>query len=291
MRPPYPLELVTRLPEFLGRRRVKWTYPLREMERLGIDRPAYFFVMGGVALQPDEGARLVDMTNPYPTVFDGNLASASAARAAGLVDEVGGKWRMTSKGRELAAEFRRECDTFFRSLEPVPAADIRRLADLLGRALSAIEASDVPKDHMPRTARYRGDPSVPMAALDNAVFGLWQARDDCHMASWREAGFDGPTFDVITRVWRNEAADEAALMKILGGQRPEDVRAGLAKLRRDGLVKTDGVAITEQGRDIRQRIEDETDRRFFAPWPDDVGAQAAWMTERLAAINAALAPA
>lgn len=270
---------------------MKWTYPLREMERLGLDRPAYFFVMGGVALQPDEGARLVDMTNPYPTVFDGNQASASAARAAGLVEEVGGKWKITTKGRELSTQFRRECDEFFRGLEPIPAADIQRLADLLGRALRAIETSDVPKDHMSRTARYRGDPRVPMAALDNAVFGLWQARDDCHMASWREGGFDGPTFDVLTRIWRNEAADEQKLASVLTGQTPNDVRAALTKLRKDGLVKNDAVSVTDRGRDERQEIEDETERRFFSPWPDDVGAQGSWITERLTAINTALAPA
>jgi hypothetical protein len=261
------------------------------MEELGIDRPAFAFVVGGVALQSDDGAHLVDIFNPYPTVFDGNLASASAARAAGLTEEVGGRWRATPKGRELFARVRKEADAFLATLEPIAKADIQRLADLLARGLVAIERSDVPKDHIPRSARFRGDAKIPMVALENAVFGLWQARDDCHMASWREAGFDGPTFDVLTRVWRSEATSDDELATKLTGQKPEDVRAALARLRKDGLVKPDVLAVTERGRDARQRIEDETDRRFFAPWPDDVGAQGAWMTEKLTAINTALAPA
>ena len=291
IKPPYPLDLVPRLPEFLNRRRLKFTYPLRVMEELGIDRPAFAFVVGGVALQPDDGARLVDIFNPYPTVFEPNLAAASAARAAGLAEEVGGRYRATPKGRDLFARVRREADTFLATLQPIPQADTQRLADLLGRGLASIERSDVPKDHIPRTARFRGDAKIPMVALENAVFGLWQARDDCHMASWREAGFDGPTFDVLTRVWRNEAADEEKLASALTGQRPADVSAALSRLRKDGLVKTDALAVTDRGRDARQGIEDETERRFFGPWPDDVGAEGAWMTEKLTAINTALAPA
>jgi hypothetical protein len=41
---------------------------------------------------------------------------------------------------------------------------------------------------------------------------------------------------------------------------------------------------------MRQAIEDETDRRFFAPWPADVGAQGSWIRDHLAAVNAYLAP-
>lgn len=261
------------------------------MEELGIDRPAFAFVVGGVALQGDDGARLIDVLNPYPTVFDANLAAAAAARGAGLVEEVGGRWRATQKGRELAARVRKEADAYLTTLAPIPASDTTRLASLLARALSAIEASDVPKDHMPRTRRFRGDANIPMVALENAVFGLWQARDDCHMSSWREAGFDGPTFDVLTRVWRNEADSEDALATKLPFQRPDDIRHAVERLRGDGLVERDTLAVTARGRDARQRIEDETDRRFFGPWPDEVGREAPWMIDRLTALNAALAPA
>ncbi|OLC55902.1 MAG: hypothetical protein AUH85_08055 [Chloroflexi bacterium 13_1_40CM_4_68_4] len=288
---PYPVEIVPLIPEFLNRRRTKFTYPLRVMEDLGIDRPAFGFVIGGVALQPDEGARLVDVFNPYATVFDQWNAAAAAARGAGLVDEVGGKWRATGKGRDLFARVRREADAFLATLTPIPSADLARLAGLLGRALAAVEASDVPKDHIPRTARFKGDGTIAMVALENALFGLWQARDDCHMSSWRAAAFDGPTFDVLTRVWRKEAQSEQELATKLAQQRPDDLRRALAKLRRDGLVASEGLAATERGASMRQAIEDETDRRFFAPWPSDVGTQGPWIRDHLAAVNAYLAPA
>ena len=291
IQPPYPIDLVPLIPEFLNRRRARFTYPLRVMEELGIDRPAFGFVIGGVALQPDEGARMVDIYNPYPTVFDANLAAAAAARGAGLVDEVGGRWRATTKGRELLARVRTEADAYLATLTPIPTAELARLAGALGRALAAIEASDVPKDHIRRTVRFRGDGTVAMVALENALFGLWQARDDCHMASWRTASFDGPTFDVLTRIWRQEAKGEPELAAKVAQQRPEDVRAGVSRLRRDGLVRSEALEVTERGAGVRQGIEDETDRRFFSPWPVEVGAQAPWIRDRLAAVNAALAPA
>jgi hypothetical protein len=132
-----------------------------------------------------------------------------------------------------------------------------------------------------------GGASNPMVALENAVYGLWQARDDCHMAAWRQAGLDGPTLDTLTRVWRGEAATEAELAAKLTTQRPADVATELARLRRDGLVASDGaLRTTDKGAHARQAIEDETDRLFFSSWPDDVASSSAWIREKLAVVNA-----
>jgi transcription initiation factor IIE alpha subunit len=130
-----------------------------------------------------------------------------------------------------------------------------------------------------------------MVALENSLFGLWNARDDSHMSSWREAGFDGPTFDVLTRIWRRESATDEDLPQRLPGQRPADVRAALARLRGDGLVKAEALETTDRGSSVRAHIEAETDRKFFVPWPEDVGAEAGRMRDQLRAVNAFLAPA
>ena len=130
-----------------------------------------------------------------------------------------------------------------------------------------------------------------MVALENALFGLWHARDDSHMASWRDAGFDGPTFDVLTRVWRNEATDQDELAKKMPGQREGEVRAAVARLRAEGYVQSGALATTERGATVRQQIEDETDRKFFQPWPEDLAAEAPRLRDALRAINQVLAPA
>jgi hypothetical protein len=263
------------------------------MEELGIDRPTLLFVVNGVALQSDDGARVEDLFNPYSTMFDQWNAAAAAARGAGFAEfnELSGRWQATPKGRELFTKVRREADTYLATLEPIPSKDIVHLAAQLSRALAAIESSGLPFDHMHRNSRLRGNGQIPMVALENVLFGLWHARDDSHMSAWRDAGFDGPSFDVLTRVWRKEASREEDLPAKLPGQRPEDVAAALARLRARRLVHADRLETTEHGAGLRERVEEETDRRFFSPWPEDLRAEVPWMVERLRSVNAALAPA
>jgi len=289
MRAPYPVELVPLFPEFLTKRRVKFTFPLRLLEELGIDRPALFFVIGGVA--PQGGGRFSEMWNPYATQWDQQQPASAAARDAGLVDEKDGRWDLTAKGRELLKRYRREADTYLAALpSPLSIEDLARLAALLGRAFEATAASLDRRwhSHIPRAARMAGDAKAhPMIALENAVFGLWAARDDSHMAAWQQAGLDGPTLDAFTRIWRGEATSEEDLAAKLTSQRPSDVAGELARLRRDGLVADgDQPKTTEKGATARQAIEDETDRLFFSGWPDDVAASAGWIRDNLAAVNA-----
>ncbi len=276
------------LPEFLGKRRTKFTLPLRLMEELRIDRPALFFVIGGVA--PQGGGRFSEMWSPYATQWDQQQAASVAARDAGLVEETDGRWDLTSAGRDLMKRLRREADAYLASLpSPLSREGLTRLASLLASAFGATVASLDPRwhSHIPRAKRMAGDGSHPMVALENAVYGLWQTRDDCHMAAWHEAGLDGPTLDALTRIWRGEAASEEELAAKLTSQRPADVAGGLARLRLGGLVASDGrLRATEKGAKARQAIEDETDRLFFSAWPDDVGASAAWIQEKLAVVNA-----
>ncbi len=245
-------------------------------------------MVNAVALRDDAGAAFPDLLNPYPTVFEQWNAPAAAARGAGLVDESGGRWRATARGRALAARVRREADAYLAGLTTIPQTDLRELADVLARALDAIAASPVPKDHMLRTRYAAGDGRIPLVALENAVFGLWQARDDCHMSAWREAGLSGPVLEVLTRVWRGEAPSERALAEKLPQQRPADVAAALARLRSEGLVREAELAVTPRGESVRRGIEDETDRRFFEPWPSQVGERHEWLVDRLAAVNEAL---
>ena len=288
MRPPYPVDLVPLFPEFLNKRRTKFTLPLRLMEELKIDRPALSFVIGAVA--PQGGGRYSEMWNPYATQWDQYLPASSAARDAGLVVEKSGRWDLTPAGRELVSRVRREADAYLASLpSPIPADDLARLASRLARAFDAIVAGLDKRwhSHIPRAARMAGDGTRPMVALENAIYGIWQARDDCHMAAWQQAALDGPTLDTLTRIWRNEASSESDLASKLTTQRPADLAGQLTRLRRDGLVSAgDPPRTTDKGAKARQAIEDETDRLFFAPWPDDVGAESGWIHEKLAKVNA-----
>jgi hypothetical protein len=293
VREPYPLTLVPLLPQFLQRRRAKSDFPLRAMDRLGLDRPAYFSAID-LGTQDARGARPQDIQNSaYRTTDDPLRAPLAAAQSAGLVRWQDGRWSLTDGGQVVLDELRQAMDRYFAGLTPIAAADLDALARLLDEALSACVRSADPKtrDHTPRAARYRWkEPSSPFARLDAAIYGLWQVRDDCHVQAWRDAGLSGPTVDVLSRVWRGEGSTEGELATKITTQRPEDVRASVQQLRSDGsLAPGEPLSLTAAGRTLRERVEAETDRYFFAPWPDAVGAKAAWLTERLSEVNEALA--
>ena len=289
MREPYPLAIVPLLPQFLTRRRAKADFPLRAMERYGLDRPSYLFAMD-LGTQDPKGARPQDIGNAtYRTSDEPIRATAAAAGSAGLIAWGDGRWSLTEKGRVALDEFRRAIDAHFATLMPVPSGELDELAGLLDQALRAVSTSAEPKtrEHTPRAARFRWqEPSSALARLDAAVYGLWQVRDDCHVQAWRDAGLKGPALDVLTKLWRREAT---TVEDLSGPARPEtDTRAALQQLRDGGLLGPD-LALTAKGTGTRERIEAETDRYFFAPWPDRVGARADWLIERLGAVNAALA--
>jgi hypothetical protein len=293
VRPPYPVEIPPLLPLFLNKRRAKMTFPLQKTEELGIDRPTFIWAIN-LSYRGDRGASAEpgDLASVYGTIPGRWLPMAAAARGAGLAEERNGRWYLTEKGRGLAEAMHEAARAQYATLTPLPKEDLAELASLLERAfLAAAEAPEPAKrQHTPFAFAYRGDDPPPgsFAQLDAAVYGLWQVRDDCHMAAWRAAGLSGPDVEVLTRMWREEAADEAALADLLPHQGPKDVNAAVTRLRKDGLVEGDALKTTARGASARQKIEDETDRLFFTPWPDDVGAKGAWIAEKLVQVNTAL---
>jgi hypothetical protein len=263
------------------------------MEKLGLDRPAYFFAID-LGVQDPTGARPQDIGNStYRTNDEPLRATAAAGESVGLIARRDGRWSLTDKGRAALDELRRAIDAHYASLVPIAAGDLKRLAELLDAAFgaSATAAEPETREHTPRAMRYRWQPpSSAMAKLDAAIYGLWQIRDDCHVQAWRDAGLSGPAVDVLTRAWHKDATTEDELAGKIPAQRPEDVRTAAQHLRDiDLLTSGPGLALTHTGTAVRERIEAETDRYFFAPWPDAVGAQADWIGDRLAAVNTALA--
>ena len=269
------------------------TFPLQKTEELGLDRATFIWTVNlsyrgarGASAEPG------DLASVYGTIPGRWLPMAAAARGAGLAEERDGRWYLTEKGRGLAAAMHEAARAHYATLTPLPKEELAELARLLDRAfLAGAKASEpATRLHTPFAFGYRGDepPTGSFAQLDAAVYGLWQVRDDCHMAAWRASGRSGPEVEVLTRLWREEAADDAALADLLSHQRPLDVTAAVAKLRKDGLVDRNALKTTDAGANLRQKIENDTDRLFFGPWPEDVGAKGSWIAEKLIQVNTAL---
>jgi hypothetical protein len=279
--------LVDLLPRFLMRRRVGWTGLQDLLAQHELARPE-FFLLRAIVEETDAGAGMTyaglcaNLFNPYSTIRTA-LESLPALVERGCLVDRDGLYSVTPAGRALVEQAERGAHAYLTTLELLPAADLARLtetlAEIAGRMWAAPEPSAKP--HQARVRRLppaRDDQTL--ARLDQAVYGLWTARDDAHMAAWRAAGFDGPVFDILSRVWSGEAGTLAGLNEALRpSQRPEDIARGLDELGRRGALARDGEALrlTSQGRAARDAIEAETDRVYFAPWPPFGPAEVAWL--------------
>ena len=217
----------------------------------------------------------------------------AAGEGAGLVEERDGRFHATELAREHGRLLHAAARGHLETLQPITLPQLTRLADLLERAFlaAAAAAPAAPQPHTPRAFRYREGtaPTHPLVVLDNAVYGLWMVRDDCHVAAWHRRGLRGPDLNVLTQLWRGEADTPEALVALLGQDARAHVDASLAELRGAGLVEPgDPLRPTSRGRSERDAVEADTDRSFFEPWPDDVGSEGSWIRDHLAQVNTAL---
>jgi len=283
-------EIVRLFPQFLQRRRRGWRGIEAFLEQARLERPGLFLLREMVQeTDPDEALSLADLRarlfNPYSTIFQW-LDLLPGLIAQGYVHHDAGTYAVTASGRALIEEMERQAQAYLATLTPIPETDLTRLADLLSEIAARTWMSPEPavKAHQARAQRITLTSDAPLLRLDLAIYALWTARDDAHTAAWQGAGFEGPALDLLTRLWSREAATLPDLIARIGqAQHPRDVEHGVTDLEAHGYLQRDGEALTltAQGREIRDQIEAETDRVYFATWqqltPDDLY----WLHETL----------
>lgn len=297
--------LVSALPQFLRAWSRGWVGIRPLLVEAGLE-PPQFFLLRALIQESDPGAGMTEaamiahLGNPY-TILRPELAALpallgkSGKRGMGFVARSGdGHYWVTSRGRTAFLRVETAKNAYLASVRPasVPAADVAWLADALHDLGERLWHAPEPavKAHAARSRRVAvATDAAPMTRLLDAVYALWYARDDAHIAAWRAAVFAGPTFDLLSRVWASEANNVPALVAAVApGQRPEDVTAGLASLVAADYMERDGDALrlTPHGQTVRDAIEAETDRTYFAPWPPD--ADIIWLRDTLTAVIAGL---
>lgn len=275
-------DLIALFPRFLTLRRRGWIGLASFLEERGISRPESFLLLA-LAEEADPGVWLTratmrrDLFNPYSTIDPLIFAALPDLVAHGLLAErEDASYAVTASGRALIADLEQAARAYLATLEFAPLVDLAPLADVLLRLASAMWAAPEPADK-PHQARFQRrlpvrEDDAPLVRLEAAILALWLARDDAHNAAWRAQGFTGPAFDIFSRIWNGEAASILDLQRILAlQQRPEDIEAALVGLQQTGYVARTGneVVLTPAGRVIRDAIEAETDRVYFAPWTAD----------------------
>ena len=119
---------------------------------------------------------------------------------------------------------------------------------MLGRVLAAAHL------RMPR-------PDDPLLSGWHAVNCLREWRGDTHWALVAAAGLGGVEASIVHNAWLGYEPDWLPQSR---GSSPEEIAAAWRSLEDAGLAR-DG-RVTPEGVELRQRIEDDTDRLTTVPW-------------------------
>lgn len=273
---PVARDLVSLLYRFLRCRPFGWEGPRTILQSEQLQLPV-LLLLRDLVQETDPGELLTRqemesrLFNPYPTlhpIFD-HLPSLVEG---GYLSHAEGRYLVTPRGRALIERIEQAEHDYVATLTPLPLHDLTRLAALLEAIAQRMWQASEPmvKAHQARCHRLPITTAAPMVHLDAAVFALWMARDDAHIAAWRAEGLSGPHLDLLTALWRRQAHTlpelTAAFQQL---QRPEDIPQGITALSEAGYVLVEGehITLTEEGQQVRTRIEEETDRIYFTPWP------------------------
>lgn len=283
-------DLVPLLPRFLHLQPFGWKgTPL--MRQSGLPLPV-LLLLRDLVVETDPGEMLSKeemesrMFNPYST-FHPFFDNVPSLVEEGYLSQSGSRYMVTPRGRTLIEQIEQAKQDYVATLTPIPLRELSRLATLLETIAQGMWQASEPaiKAHQARCHRLPPiTTSTPMVHLEGAVFALWMARDDAHIAAWCAEGLSGPYVDLLTRLWTGEAHTLPELTTVLHyTQRPEDILEGITALQEAGYVlrEEEDITLTASGQQLRTRIEEETDRIYFTPWPPLTPEDLNWLYSSL----------
>ena len=292
-------DLVSLFPRFLKLQPFGWKGAEHILQSSGLEGPALILLLNLVQ-ETDPGEMLSRqemesrLFNPYPTlhpIFD----HLPALLHAGYLSHAEGRYLVTPDGRALIKRIEQAEHDYVATLTPLPLPELTRLAALLEAIAQRLWQASEPtvKAHQARCHRLPITRAAPMVRLNAAVFALWMARDDAHIAAWRAERLGGPQLDLLTSLWRGEAHTLPELTAACEQlQRPEDILQGITALSEAGYVLVEGerITLTADGQQVRTRIEEETDRIYFTAWPSLIPEDLNWLCSSLTHLCDHLAP-
>lgn len=286
--------IVDLLPRYAHARRAGWTPTPGASGPITL--PGYILLRRIAMVLDDAPMSYADLhamlRDPYSTV-DSVLTPLPHLVTSGLLDQQGDTYALSSAGHDLLTHNEPAANDYAAARLRVPPDDLLRLASILHDVAERQRRAPEPtpkahQDQVPRLRRFDQRQTSPVQ-LEYALYALQRARDDAHLAAWRAAGFRGPPFVLLSHLWADGIATVAELEERTHHRmRPGDVAVLLDDLARDGYLTRRGpsVAMTSHGREVRDAVEQETDRVFFASWPP---VDAAWVCDRREAVAVGLA--
>ena len=283
--------IVEQLSLFLQLRRRKWTGLQTFLDESHLTGPA-FSQLRALEGETVRGQTLTlqqmqeNLFNPYATrftIFD----HLPLLIEQGYLQQQDEGYLVTDTGRILINQIELVARSYIGTLQISPSLSLPALAVALVERVHRAWQSPEPliKAHQARTQRRLPVEGAPaLVQIEWAILGLWEARDDAHIAAWRAYRFSGPVFDILSRIWSKEARTLPRFISTLReSQQSADIQQGILELAKSGyiLARDDSFELTLQGQKIRDAIEGETDRIFFASWDQMADDEVIWLSEQL----------
>ncbi len=240
----------------------------------GLPSPEWSLLFPALTFEPDSfTVKRLRIRNPYsaPHVFQARLERL--VNLGALTPEGEESYRLTEAGRAAIRQVIQAAYASMAPLSPLPAEDLEDLAGLLRTVVQAsLDALEPPGKWCIVNSRAidPGDDAPVMVRIDQYITDLAAYRDDAHLAAWQPLELSGHAWEAFTVLWRGEAgtAEEVQARLPRRGYSTSDYAEALRDLADRGWAAGDSgrFQLTAQGRDLRQEVEERTDRYFFAPW-------------------------
>jgi hypothetical protein len=138
-------------------------------------------------------------------------------------------------------------------------------------------------DELPSVGRVLFGAHLRMPRPDDPLLSGWHAvncirewRGDTHWALVAAAGLSGIEASILHNAWLGYDRDWLPQSR---GSGPDEIAAGWSSLQAKGLADDDGV--TQHGIDLRQQVEDDTDRLCTQVWASYGAAKTQALAESL----------
>lgn len=187
-------------------------------------------------------------------------------------------FRLTDQGESVAREIPTTAVAAATTIQPLPETEVTQLVALLGKVVKAsVKAKEMPHPALNRSRFYDpGEDAPATEKIRRYLNDLNAYRDDAHIAAWRTYELEGYEWEAFSHihadyVFGEPVFDGAGLAQKLSSFRGYDADAydqALQKVAARGWLKKENgrYIVTEEGKQVREAVEAETDRLFYSTW-------------------------
>lgn len=209
---------------------------------------------------------------PY-TSPDAYLDRLRLAAEGGYLEEISEKrFRLTARGRETTLGFIRLARQAIDDANPLSEDETNQLSGYLNKLVTAcLETPPPPETWSIRlSSKLLPEETNKLSYIEQTFSCLEAYRDDSHLAAWQSSRLSAVALETLTLLWREEVKSLDQLVEKVShrGYARQVYADGIAELRSRNYVSgvNSALRVTHEGRRFRQRVEDDTNRYFFAPW-------------------------